>query len=150
MKSSDFNASSKVGSCYAKDGFSVYASGSGVLAPSTGVMQAGIITAVGDFKSHITGLEIIAKETSYNHGSSSIVTALRIQAENRYYGTPFDPPLAIEVVSGDVLFGGKMTVNNTSIFRGQIYLNLNNIPNISGASNYYLCINRSTGQLSYR
>lgn len=150
LKSSDFNASSKVGSCYAKDGFSVYASGSGVLTPSTGGMQAGIITAVGDFISHITGLEIIAKETSYNYGSSSKVTALRIQAVNRYYGTPFDPPLAIEVVSGDVLFGGKMTVNNTSIFRGQIYLNLNNIPNISGDSNYYLCINRSTGQLSYR
>lgn len=150
LRSSDFNASSKVGSCYAKNGFSVYASGSGVLKPSTGGMQAGIITAVGDFISHITGLEIIAKETSYNYGSSSKVTALRIQAENRYYGTPFDPPLAIEVVSGDVLFGGKMTVNNTSIFRGQIYLNLNNIPNISGASNYYLCINRSTGQLSYR
>ena len=150
LRSSDFNESSKIGSCYAKNGFSVYASGSGVLKPSTGGMQAGIITAVGDFISHITGLEIIAKETSYNHGSSSKVTALRIQAENRYYGTPFDPPLAIEVVSGDVLFGGKMTVNNTSIFRGQIYLNLNNIPNISGASNYYLCINRSTGQLSYR
>lgn len=150
LRSSDFNASSKIGSCYAKNGFSVYASGSGVLTPSTGGMQAGIITAVGDFISHITGLEIIAKETSYNYGSSSKVTALRIQAENRYYGTPFDPPLAIEVVSGDVLFGGKMTVNNTSIFRGQIYLNLNNIPNISGASNYYLCINRSTGQLSYR
>lgn len=150
LRSSDFNASSKIGSCYAKNGFSVYASGSGVLKPSTGGMQAGIITAVGDFISHITGLEIIAKETSYNSGSSSKVTALRIQAENRYYGTPFDPPLAIEVVSGDVLFGGKMTVNNTSIFRGQIYLNLNNIPNISGDSNYYLCINRSTGQLSYR
>lgn len=150
LRSSDFNASSKIGSCYAKNGFSVYASGAGVLAPSTGRMQAGIITAVGDFISHITGLEIIAKETSYDNGSSSTVTALRIQAENRYYGTPFDPPLAIEVVSGDVLFGGKMTVNNTSIFRGQIYLNLNNIPNISGASNYYLCINRSTGQLSYR
>lgn len=150
LRSSDFNASSKVGSCYAKNGFSVYASGAGILKPSTGGMQAGIITAVGDFISHITGLEIIAKETSYNYGSSSKVTALRIQAENRYYGTPFDPPLAIEVVSGDVLFGGKMTVNNTSIFRGQIYLNLNNIPNISGDSNYYLCINRSTGQLSYR
>ena len=150
LRSSDFNASSKIGSCYAKNGFSVYASGAGILKPSTGGMQAGIITAVGDFISHITGLEIIAKETSYNSGSSSKVTALRIQAENRYYGTPFDPPLAIEVVSGDVLFGGKMTVNNTSIFRGQIYLNLNNIPNISGASNYYLCINRSTGQLSYR
>ena len=150
LRSSDFNASSKIGSCYAKNGFSVYASGAGVLKPSTGGIQAGIITAVGDFISHITGLEIIAKETSYNHGSSSIVTALRIQADNRYYGTPFDPPLAIEVVSGDVLFGGKMTVNNTSIFRGQIYLNLNNIPNISGDSNYYLCINRSTGRLSYR
>lgn len=150
LRSSDFNASSKIGSCYAKNGFSVYASGAGVLTPSIGGMQAGIITAVGDFISHITGLEIIAKETSYNYGSSSKVTALRIQAQNRYYGTPFDPPLAIEVVSGDVLFGGKMTVNNTSIFRGQIYLNPNGIPNISGASNYYLCINRSTGQLSYR
>lgn len=150
LRSSDFNASSKIGSCYAKNGFSVYASGAGILTPSIGGMQAGIITAVGDFISYITGLEIIAKETSYNYGSSSKVTALRIQADNRYYGTPFDPPLAIEVVSGDVLFGGKMTVNNTSIFRGQIYLNLNNIPNISGASNYYLCINRSTGQLSYR
>lgn len=150
LRSSDFNPKLMTGSCYAKDGFSVYASGAGVLTPSIGGIQAGIITAVGDFISHITGLEIIAKETSYNHGSSSKVTALRIKAENRYYGTPFDPPLAIEVVSGDVLFGGKMTVNNTSIFRGQIYLNLNNIPNISGASNYYLCINRSTGQLSYR
>ena len=150
LRSSDFNASSKIGSCYAKNGFSVYASGSGVLKPSTGGMQAGIITAVGDFISHITGLEIIAKETSYDYGSSSKVTALRIEAANRYYGTPFDPPLAIEVVSGDVLFGGNMTVNNQSIFRGKIYLNLNNIPNISGDSNYYLCINRSTGQLSYR
>ena len=150
LRSSDFNAISKIGSCYAKNGFSVYASGTGVLTPSTGGMQAGIITAVGDFISHITGLEIIAKETSYDYGSSSKVTALRIEAANRYSGTPFDPPLAIEVVSGDVLFGGKMTVNNTSIFRGQIYLNLNNIPNISGASNYYLCIDRSTGQLSYR
>lgn len=150
LRSSDFNPKLMTGSCYASNGFSVYASGSGVLTPSTGGIQTGIITAVGDFISHITGLEIIAKETSYNHGSSSKVTALRIKAENRYYGTPFDPPLAIEVVSGDVLFGGKMTVNNTSIFRGQIYLNLNNIPNISGASNYYLCINSSTGQLSYR
>lgn len=149
LRSSDFNGSSK-GSCYSATGFAVYTSGNGILKPQTGGMQAGIITAVGDFISHITGLEIIAKETSYNYGSSSIVTALRIQAENRYSGTPFDPPLAIEVVSGDVLFGGKMTVNNTSIFRGQIYLNLNNIPNISGDSNYYLCINRSTGQLSYR
>lgn len=149
LRSSDFNGSSK-GSCYSATGFAVYTSGNGVLTPSTGGMQAGIITAVGDFISHITGLEIIAKETSYDYGSSSKVTALRIEAANRYIGTPFDPPLAIEVVSGDVLFGGKMTVNNTSIFRGQIYLNLNNIPNISGASNYYLCINRSTGQLSYR
>ena len=46
LRSSDFNASSKIGSCYAKNGFSVYASGSGVLAPSTGMLQAGIITAI--------------------------------------------------------------------------------------------------------
>ena len=59
LRSSDFNASSKIGSCYAKNGFSVYASGSGVLAPSTGMLQAGIITATGD-NAEIIGLEIIA------------------------------------------------------------------------------------------
>ena len=80
LRSSDFNPKLMTGSCYAKDGFSVYASGAGVLTPSIGGIQAGIITAVGDFISHITGLEIIAKETSYNHGSSSKVTALRIKA----------------------------------------------------------------------
>ena len=71
LRSSDFNPKLMTGSCYAKNGFSVYASGAGVLTPSIGGMQAGIITAVGDFISHITGLEIIAKETSYNYGSVS-------------------------------------------------------------------------------
>lgn len=37
-----------------------------------------------------------------------------------------------------------------TVFAKPIYFRLDSIPNISGASNYYLCINRSTGQLSYR
>ena len=85
LRSSDFNASSKVGSCYAKNGFSVYASGSGVLAPSTGALQAGIITAIGT-NSEIIGLEIIAKNTSGYATSSNIkyidnqlVTVIKIQ-----------------------------------------------------------------------
>ena len=78
MRSSDFNASSKIGSCYAKNGFSVYASGSGILAPSTGMLQAGIITATGT-QASITGLEIIAKNTS-SSATISEITALKLRA----------------------------------------------------------------------
>lgn len=47
--------------------------------------------------------------------------------------------------------GKKAAVMNGVVeFKNKIYLDLASIPNISGASNYYLCINRSTGQLSYR
>jgi hypothetical protein len=78
LRSSDFNASSKIGSCYAKNGFSVYASGSGVLAPSTGMLQAGIITATGD-NAEIIGLEIIAKNTS-SYATLAKITALKLRA----------------------------------------------------------------------
>lgn len=37
-----------------------------------------------------------------------------------------------------------------TVFAKPIYFRLDSIPNISGDSNYYLCINRSTGRLSYR
>ena len=149
LRSSDFNASSKVGSCYAKNGFSVYASGSGVLAPSTGMLQAGIITATGT-QASITGLEIIAKNTSGNTTLSEI-TALKLRAIDYVDDSiKMAPTAALIVEEGVSIFRDAVEIAGKSTFRNKIYLDLASIPNISGASNYYLCINRSTGQLSYR
>lgn len=149
LKSSDFNASSRVGSCYAKDGFSVYASESGVLAPSTGMLQAGIITATGT-QASITGLEIIAKNTS-SSATVSEITALKLRAIDYVDDSiKMAPTAALIVEEGVSIFRDAVEIAGKSTFRNKIYLNLASIPNISGASNYYLCINRSTGQLSYR
>lgn len=149
LRSSDFNASSKVGSCYAKNGFSVYASESGVLAPSTGVLQAGIITATGT-QASITGLEIIAKNTSGN-ATLSEITALKLRAIDYVDDSiKMAPTAALIVEEGVSIFRDAVEIAGKSTFRNKIYLDLASIPNISGASNYYLCINRSTGQLSYR
>ena len=149
LRSSDFNASSKVGSCYAKNGFSVYASGSGVLAPSTGMLQAGIITATGT-QASITGLEIIAKNTSGN-ATLSEITALKLRAIDYVDDSiKMAPTAALIVEEGVSIFRDAVEIAGKSTFRNKIYLDLASIPNISGASNYYLCINRSTGQLSYR
>lgn len=149
LRSSDFNASSKIGSCYAKNGFSVYASGSGVLAPSTGMLQAGIITATGT-QASITGLEIIAKNTSGN-ATLSEITALKLRAIDYVDDSiKMAPTAALIVEEGVSIFRDAVEIAGKSTFRNKIYLDLASIPNISGASNYYLCINRSTGQLSYR
>lgn len=149
LRSSDFNASSKVGSCYAKNGFSVYASKSGILAPSTGMLQAGIITATGT-QASITGLEIIAKNTSGNAALSEI-TALKLRAIDYVDDSiKMAPTAALIVEEGVSIFRDAVEIAGKSTFRNKIYLDLASIPNISGASNYYLCINRSTGQLSYR
>ena len=149
LRSSDFNASSKVGSCYAKNGFSVYASESGVLAPSTGMLQAGIITATGT-QASITGLEIIAKNTSGN-ATLSEITALKLRAIDYVDDSiKMAPTAALIVEEGVSIFRDAVEITGKSTFKNKIYLDLAKIPNISGASNYYLCINRSTGQLSYR
>lgn len=149
LRSSDFNASSKVGSCYAKNGFSVYASKSGILAPSTGMLQAGIITATGT-QASITGLEIIAKNTSGN-ATLSEITALKLRAIDYVDDSiKMAPTAALIVEEGVSIFRDAVEIAGKSTFRNKIYLDLASIPNISGASNYYLCINRSTGQLSYR
>lgn len=149
LRSSDFNASSKVGSCYAKNGFSVYASESGVLAPSTGMLQAGIITATGT-QASITGLEIIAKNTSGN-ATLSKITALKLRAIDYVDDSiKMAPTAALIVEEGVSIFRDAVEIAGKSTFRNKIYLDLASIPNISGDSNYYLCINRSTGQLSYR
>ena len=111
IKSVGFQPLLRNGSCYAKDGFSVYANGNGILAPSTGGLQAGIITATGDFIAHILGLEIIARETSASSGSISNVTALKLSAINDY-PKPMDRPLALDVEAGDVIIrNGNLSIN---------------------------------------
>ncbi|MFR5735653.1 MAG: hypothetical protein ACLUER_07965 [Odoribacter splanchnicus] len=147
LRSSDFNASSKVGSCYAKNGFSVYASGSGVLAPSTGALQAGIITAIGT-NSEIIGLEIIAKNTSA-YATLSKITALKLRAIDYVDDSKkMAPTAALIVEEGVSIFSGEVEVNEKSTFNGAVYFK--NVQNVNGKSNYYLCIDRSTGQLYYR
>ena len=147
LRSSDFNASSKVGSCYAKNGFSVYASGSGVLAPSTGALQAGIITAIGT-NSEIIGLEIIAKNTS-GYATLSKITALKLRAIDYVDDSKkMAPTAALIVEEGVSIFNGDVEVNGKSTFNGAVYFK--NVQNVNGKSNYYLCIDRSTGQLYCR
>ena len=147
LRSSDFNASSKVGSCYAKNGFSVYASGSGILAPSTGALQAGIITAIGT-NSEIIGLEIIAKNTS-SYATLSKITALKLRAIDYVDDSKkMAPTAALIVEEGVSIFNGEVEVNEKSTFNGAVYFK--NVQNVNGKSNYYLCIDRSTGQLYYR
>lgn len=147
LKSDDFNASSKVGSCYAKNGFSVYASGSGILAPSTGALQAGIITAIGT-NSEIIGLEIIAKNTSGN-ATLSKITALKLRAIDYVDDSKkMAPTAALIVEEGVSIFNGDVEVNGKSTFNGAVYFK--NVQNVNGKKNYYLCIDRSTGQLYYR
>ena len=147
LRSSDFNASSKVGSCYAKNGFSVYASGSGVLAPSTGALQAGIITAIGT-NSEIIGLEIIAKNTS-GYATLSKITALKLRAIDYVDDSKkMAPTAALIVEEGVSIFNGDVEVNGKSTFNGAVYFK--NVQNVNGKKNYYLCIDRSTGQLYYR
>lgn len=147
LRSSDFNASSKIGSCYAKNGFSVYASGSGVLAPSTGMLQAGIITATGT-QASITGLEIIAKNTS-SYATLAKITALKLRAIDYVDDSKkMAPTAALIVEEGVSIFNGDVEVNGKSTFNGAVYFK--NVQNVNGKSNYYLCIDRSTGQLYYR
>ena len=147
LRSSDFNASSKIGSCYAKNGFSVYASGSGVLAPSTGMLQAGIITATGD-NAEIIGLEIIAKNTS-GYATLAKITALKLRAIDYVDDSKkMAPTAALIVEEGVSIFNGDVEVNGKSTFNGAVYFK--NVQNVNGKKNYYLCIDRSTGQLYYR
>ena len=147
LRSSDFNASSKIGSCYAKNGFSVYASGSGVLAPSTGMLQAGIITATGD-NAEIIGLEIIAKNTS-SYATLAKITALKLRAIDYVDDSKkMAPTAALIVEEGVSIFYGDVEVNGKSTFNGAVYFK--NVQNVNGKKNYYLCIDRSTGQLYYR
>ena len=55
------------------------------------------------------------------------------------------PTAALIVEEGVSIFNGEVEVNEKSTFNGAVYFK-----NVNGKSNYYLCIDRSTGQLYYR
>ena len=90
-------------------GIMLIPTGTGILTPSSGLMQAGLIKAEGS-NAYIMGLEIIAHNNS-GYGSLASVTALKLSAKNDY-STPSKRPVAIEVEAGDVNIGnGDLTLN---------------------------------------
>ena len=90
-------------------GIMLIPTGTGILTPSSGLMQAGLIKAEGS-NAYIMGLEIIAHNNS-GYGSLASVTALKLSAKNDY-STPSKRPVALEVEAGDVNIGnGDLTLN---------------------------------------
>lgn len=116
IRSIDFNPVTMVGSCYARNGLSVYASGSGILIPSSGLLQASRITAIGDNAS-IIGMEIVAHNNS-GYGSLASVTALKLSAKNDS-STLVKRPVALYVDSGDIVINDGVfcvPVKSTSFY----------------------------------
>ena len=54
------------------------------------------------------------------------------------------PTAALIVEEGVSIFNGDVEVNGKSTFNGAVYFK--NVQYVNGKSNYYLCIDRSTGQ----
>lgn len=116
IRSIDFNPVTMVGSCYARNGLSVYASGRGILIPSSGLLQASRITAIGDNAS-IIGMEIVAHNNS-GYGSLASVTALKLSAKNES-STLVKRPVALYVDSGDIVINDGVfcvPVKSTSFY----------------------------------
>lgn len=110
IQSTNFDPVTMVGSCFAKDGMSVYASGSGILSLSTGLLQASRITAIGS-NAGIVGLEIIAHNIDA-YGYLSQVTALKLSAKNNY-SAPLYPPIALDITGGDLKIDGSIKFAET-------------------------------------
>ena len=116
IRSIDFDPVTMVGSCYARNGLSVYASGRGILIPSIGLLQASRITAIGDNAS-IIGMEIVAHNNS-GYGSLASVTALKLSAKNES-STLVKRPVALYVDSGDIVINDGVfcvPVKSTSFY----------------------------------
>lgn len=92
-------------------GLMISPSGNGILPPSSGLMQAARIAAVGD-NAIIYGLEVIARGNGY----LKEITALKLSAINNY-STPSKRPSALEIVSGDVNIG----IGNFMTMKGQLH-----------------------------
>lgn len=80
-------------------GIMLIPTGTGILQPSSGLMQAGLIKAEGT-NAMITGLEVIAHRTGTD-GTFAQVTALKLSAKNDY-SNPKYTPIAIEITSGNI------------------------------------------------
>lgn len=92
-------------------GLMISPSGNGILPPSSGLMQAARIAAVGD-DAIIYGLEVIARGNGY----LKEITALKLSAINNY-STPSKRPSALEIASGDVNIG----IGNFMTMKGQLH-----------------------------
>lgn len=92
-------------------GLMISPSGNGILPPSSGLMQAARIAAVGD-NAIIYGLEVIARGNGY----LKEITALKLSAINNY-STPSKRPSALEIASGDV----NISIGNFMTMKGQLH-----------------------------
>ena len=92
-------------------GLMISPSGNGILPPSSGLMQAARIAAVGD-NAIIYGLEVTARGNGY----LKEITALKLSAINNY-STPSKRPSALEIASGDVNIG----IGNFMTMKGQLH-----------------------------
>ena len=137
IRSVNFSNANGVGTYYSTRGMAVYASGSGILASSTGMLQAARIVADGG-NAGVYGLEIIAKCNGYLNE----VKALVVNAQNRY-GSPKYEPIAIEVENGLTRLRGKLEVLNDASFHGSIRFR----PTLIGTTKQYKASDYPSGTL---
>lgn len=137
IRSVNFSNADGIGTYYSTRGMAVYASGSGILTSSTGMLQAARIVADGD-NAGVYGLEIIAKCNGYLNE----VKALVVNAQNRY-GSPKYEPIAIEVENGLTRLRGKLEVLNDASFHGSIRFR----PTLIGTTKRYKASDYPSGTL---
>lgn len=137
IRSVNFSNADGIGTYYSTRGMAVYASGSGILASSTGMLQAARIVADGG-NAGVYGLEIIARCNGYLNE----VKALVVNAQNRY-GSPKNEPIAIEVESGLTRLRGKLEVLNDALFYGNIRFR----PTLIGTTKQYKASDYPSGTL---
>ena len=91
-------------------GIMLIPTGTGILQPSSGLMQAGLIKAEGT-NAMITGLEVIARRTGTD-GTFAQVTALKLSAKNDY-SNPRYTPVALDIANGDMKINGSIKFADT-------------------------------------
>ena len=91
-------------------GIMLIPTGTGILQPSSGLMQAGLIKAEGT-NAMITGLEVIAHRTGTD-GTFAQVTALKLSAQNDY-SNPRYTPVALDIANGDMKINGSIKFADT-------------------------------------
>lgn len=112
-------------------------SGNGILIPSSGMLQAARIAAIGTNAS-IVGMEIIAENTD-SHASFAEVIALKVSAKNAY-STPRTPPRALEIEAGSLY----MNAGTSMIMNGQLLFD-----NVTTSSASTITVNAKSGHFVY-